>query len=78
MAARHLQVAQNVIFAGTQADLAPYLLSADAFLFTSHAESWGRAAVEAMAAGLPIVMTDVGLAGDGPSRERLWLHRRGQ
>ncbi len=62
--ASKLRILQNVIFAGAQQDLAPYYMSADAFLFTSHAEGWGRAAVEAMASGLAVAMTDVGLAGD--------------
>lgn len=62
--ARKLRVAQNVIFADVQQDLLPYYMSADAFLLTSHAEGWGRVVVEAMASGLPTVMTDVGLAGE--------------
>ena len=37
---------------------------ADMFLLTSNYEGYGRTVAEAMAAGLPVVMTHVGLAGD--------------
>ena len=42
-------------------DLPAYLKCADIFLLTSHYEGYGRVAVEAAAAGLPVVMTDVGV-----------------
>lgn len=41
-----------------------YYKTADAFLLTSNYEGYGRTAVEAAAAGTPIIMTDVGIAGD--------------
>jgi glycosyltransferase involved in cell wall biosynthesis len=37
---------------------------ADCFLLTSNSEGWGLVAVEAAAHALPIIMTDVGLAGE--------------
>ncbi|GEM_PF-188678 len=45
-------------------DLASYYKTADIFLLTSNYEGYGRTAIEAMAAGLPVIMTDVGLAGE--------------
>ena len=45
-------------------DLASFYKSFDVFLLPSNYEGWGRAVIEAMAAGLPVVMTDVGLAGE--------------
>ncbi len=45
-------------------DLASYCKTADLFLLTSNYEGYGRTIVEAMAAGLPVIMTDVGVAGD--------------
>lgn len=37
---------------------------ADCFLLTSNSEGWGMAVVDAASHGLPIIMTDVGLAGE--------------
>lgn len=45
-------------------DPASYYKSADLFLLTSNYEGWGISVVEAMAAGCPVVMTDVGCAGE--------------
>lgn len=44
--------------------LISYYKTADLFLLTSNYEGYGMSAVEAMAAGCPTVMTDVGLAGE--------------
>jgi N-acetyl-alpha-D-glucosaminyl L-malate synthase BshA len=49
-----------VEFVGEQQDLVPWLSSADLFLLPSAQESFGLAAVEAMACGVPVVATRVG------------------
>ncbi len=53
----------NIIFEGWQDDLASYYKTADLFLLTSNYEGYGMAVVEAISAGCPVVMTDVGCAG---------------
>ncbi|MDZ4284991.1 MAG: glycosyltransferase family 4 protein, partial [Patescibacteria group bacterium] len=58
------QLQNNVIFESSAADLAPYYHAADIFLHTSNYEGYGMVLVEAAAAGLPIVTTDVGIVGD--------------
>lgn len=46
------------------ATLFSYYKTADLFLLTSNYEGYGRTVIEAMSAGLPTIMTDVGIAGD--------------
>ena len=43
-------------------DPAPYLAAADVVLCTSKHESWGASIIEALAAGVPVVAPDVGVA----------------
>lgn len=50
-----------VEFPGWQ-DPAPYLQAAGVVLCTSRYESWGASIVEALAAGVPVVAPDVGIA----------------
>jgi glycosyltransferase involved in cell wall biosynthesis len=57
--ARELGLAGAVRFRG-DADPAPDVYGARMFLLTSRAEGFSRAVVEALAAGLPVVATDVG------------------
>ncbi len=63
-----------VEFAGWQ-DPAPYLAVAAVVLSTSRHESWGASVVEALAAGVPTVAPDVGIAREAgatvASREHL-------
>jgi len=54
----------SVKFQGWQDDLDKFYNQADAFLLTSNSEGWGMVVVEAASFGLPIIMTDVGLAGE--------------
>ncbi len=59
-----LGLTKNVVFEGWQDDLASYYKTADLFLLTSNYEGYGMTIVEALSAGCPVVMTDVGCAGD--------------
>lgn len=54
----------KVVFVSWQSNLEPYYSFADVFLNTSNYEGYGRTIVEASLAGLPIVTTDVGCAGE--------------
>lgn len=56
-----------VEFPGWQ-DPLPYLSRAAAVLSTSPAESWGESIVEALAAGVPVVSLDVGIAREAGAR----------
>lgn len=57
---RDLGLQDRVVLAGRLEDPAPALREMDVFALPSHNEGMGRAAVEAMAAGLPVVATRVG------------------
>lgn len=56
----------NVFLVGQQNKEAvkKILSKSDIFVLTSNYEGWGLAVVEALAAGLPVVMTDTGCAGE--------------
>jgi glycosyltransferase involved in cell wall biosynthesis len=58
--ARTLGLLQNVFFVGFQKDVRPYLRAADAFILTSYKEGLPFSVLEAMAFGLPCILTDVG------------------
>jgi glycosyltransferase involved in cell wall biosynthesis len=60
----NLKLETKVIFEPWNNDLVSYYKSADLFLLTSNYEGWGMAVIEAMAADCPIIMTDVGCAGE--------------
>ena len=61
-----LGLEQHVVFHGYQSGyaLGMFYRECDAFLLTSDYEGWGMVIIEAAAAGLPIIMTDVGCAGE--------------
>lgn len=65
---QRLRLQDNVEFVGSgwkaDFDLSSYYKSADLFLLTSHGEGWGLVVIEAMAAECPVIMTDVGCAGE--------------
>ena len=61
---KKLELERNIKFLGWQDDVGNYYNQADAFLLTSNCEGWGLAVIEAAGFGLPIIMTDVGCAGE--------------
>ncbi|HUM66940.1 MAG TPA: N-acetyl-alpha-D-glucosaminyl L-malate synthase BshA, partial [Chitinophagaceae bacterium] len=61
---RNLGVYDNVRFVGKQEQMEDILAIADLFLLTSEYESFGLAALEAMAAGVPVVSTNAGGLGE--------------
>jgi glycosyltransferase involved in cell wall biosynthesis len=61
--AKRLSVDRSVVFVGL-ADPAPYYKAATCLVLPSLHEGWGLVAVEASSAGCPVVMSDVGCAGE--------------
>lgn len=57
--AKKLELGETVRFRG-EADPAPDIYGARMFLSTSRAEGFSRAVMEALAAGIPVISTDVG------------------
>jgi glycosyltransferase involved in cell wall biosynthesis len=57
---RSLNLSDQVQFSGGVSNLCTYLSEADIFLLPSRSEGFSNAIIEAMAAGLPVVATDVG------------------
>lgn len=57
---RQLNTCDDVRFVGKQEQMEDILAIADLFLLTSEYESFGLAALEAMAAGVPVVSTNAG------------------
>jgi len=58
--ARDLGICQNIIFIGKVRETAPILELSDLFLLPSETESFGLAALEAMAEGVPVVSSNTG------------------
>ena len=58
--AERLGVADHVVFLGKHAAVEELLSCADLFLLPSESESFGLAALEAMACGVPVVTSDTG------------------
>jgi glycosyltransferase involved in cell wall biosynthesis len=57
---RTLGLAQHVFMEGFQENVKPYLLAGEAFVLTSYREGLPFAVLEAMACGLPCIVTNVG------------------
>jgi len=77
-----LDIEHAVTFAGAQSDVRPYLARANLLLCTSTYEGYGMVTIEALAAGVPVLSTEVGIAreagaliveGDYPSALCHWL-----
>ncbi len=62
VALHHLE--EYVSFVGSVQDMQHEYCSADAFLLSSEAEGWGMSVIEAAYAGVPIIMSNVGCAGE--------------
>ncbi|RYY56758.1 MAG: N-acetyl-alpha-D-glucosaminyl L-malate synthase BshA [Chitinophagaceae bacterium] len=62
--ARELGVGDDIRFVGKQEQMEDILAIGDLFLLTSDYESFGLAALEAMAAGVPVVSTNAGGLGE--------------
>lgn len=58
--AQELGIAQQISFAGGVTDLPEFLHDATLFVLPSRSEGFSNAIIEGMAAGLPVVATDVG------------------
>jgi len=56
-------IQRQVIFAGMQADVTPWLQASDAFVLPSRVESFGVAVIEAMSCGLPAIALRGGANG---------------
>jgi N-acetyl-alpha-D-glucosaminyl L-malate synthase BshA len=62
--ARQLGICDEIRFVGKQEQMEDILAIADLFLLTSEYESFGLAALEAMAAGVPVISTNAGGLGE--------------
>lgn len=60
--AREMKLEARVEFIGARRDIRPYLAKADVVLVPSRYEGYGLVIVEALAAGIPVIATDVGIA----------------
>jgi glycosyltransferase involved in cell wall biosynthesis len=63
-AAQELGVRQHVVITGVQQDVRPYIACCDVMTLVSHTETFSLAALESMALGKPLVMSDIGGASE--------------
>lgn len=57
--AKHLKIAENILFLGGRDDIPRFLLAADLLLHPAYNENTGTVLLEAIASGLPVLTTDV-------------------
>lgn len=62
--ASELNIAEAIIITGLQRDVRPYISACDVMTLCSYTETFSLAALEAMAMGRPIVLSDVGGASE--------------
>lgn len=62
--ARELKLESDIVIAGFQKDVRPYIAACDAMALCSITEAFSLAAIEAMACGRPLVHSDVGGAAE--------------
>ena len=62
--AQNMGVFEQIYFAGWQNNLSPYYKMADAFISTSFYEGYGVSTIEAASYGLPLILSDTGVAGE--------------
>lgn len=73
-----MQLREHVALTGLVADVRPALGACDVLVISSHSETFSIAALESMAMGKPIVMTDVGGASEQVVHaDNGYLYRRG-
>jgi glycosyltransferase involved in cell wall biosynthesis len=58
--AKKLNIESKILFTGIRSDVASLMSASDIGLLCSHQEGFSNAILEAMAAGLPMIVTDVG------------------
>jgi glycosyltransferase involved in cell wall biosynthesis len=61
---RDLGLREHVVITGLQHDVRPYIASCDVMTLVSHTETFSLAALESMALGKPLVMSDIGGASE--------------
>ena len=57
---RELKMENSVEFLGTVSDVAGFLVSIDCFVYSSNSDTFGIAVIEAMGAGVPVIVSDNG------------------
>lgn len=62
--AKKLRLGDKIFFIDWTDDIYSYYNLADVYVLSSNYEGWGRVIIEAAGCGLPIIMTDVGCAGE--------------
>jgi glycosyltransferase involved in cell wall biosynthesis len=62
--AQELALGEHVIITGLQQDVRPYIACCDVMTLVSHTETFSLAALESMALGKPLVMSDIGGASE--------------